>query len=287
MALTKKSNAALIIAGGRSTRFWPEGRADRPKPLFSVTGDSSLILDTVARLQPLIPCERIFVLVTEGQRKAFHSELQGTIAPRNLIIEPEGRGTAVAIAYGFAIIAERFGKDAIIVTTPADHYVPQANAFQSTIGKAIRVASDARAVVVIGIKPTRPETGYGYQQVGQPIKGGFKVARFIEKPPLERARRMVLSGQFLWNAGIFAMSPAVLLSEMRQHSPTLAAAMGRFARMKPRELRAVYRQFEVASFDCEIAEKVTTSLASVQSSSGTMSGVGTDYGRLCAELTAM
>jgi mannose-1-phosphate guanylyltransferase len=108
---------------------------------------------------------------------------------------------------------------------------------------------------VIGIKPTRPETGYGYQQVGPPTKGGFKVNRFIEKPPLERARRMLLSGQFLWNAGIFAMSPAVLLTEMRQHLPTLAAAMERFATMKPRELRAIYRQFQVGSFDCEIAEK--------------------------------
>jgi mannose-1-phosphate guanylyltransferase len=247
--------AALIIAGGRSTRFWPEGRADRPKPLFSVTGDSSLILDTIARIQPLIPRERIFVLVTDGQRRAFRSELRGTIAPHNLIIEPEGRGTTVAIAYGSAMIAERFGKDVIIVTTPADHYIPQANAFRSTIGKAIRAASEARAIVVVGVKPTRPETGYGYQQVGQRIKGGFKVARFIEKPPLERARRMLLSGQFLWNAGIFAMSPAVLLIEMQQHLSPLAAAMERFAKMKLQELRSVYRQFDVASFDREIAEK--------------------------------
>lgn len=251
----KNTSAALIIAGGRSTRFWPEGRADRPKPLFSVNGNSSLIIDTIARLRPLISRDRIFVLVTNGQREAFRSELHGTIAPRNLIIEPEGRGTAVAMAYGFAIISKRCGHDSIIVTTPADHYIPQANAFRSTVGKAIRVASQGAAIVVIGIKPTRPETGYGYQQIGPPFKGGFKVTRFIEKPPLERARRMLLSGQFLWNAGIFAMSPALLLNEMRQHLPSLAAAMECFATMKPQELRAVYRQFEFASFDREIAEK--------------------------------
>jgi mannose-1-phosphate guanylyltransferase len=253
--MKKQTNAALVIAGGRSTRFWPVGRSARPKPLFSVEGNRSLILDTIDRLQPLIPVERIFVLVTQNQRKAFERELKGKIAPHNLIVEPEGRGTMVAIAYGFAMIMQRCGDDIVIVTTPADHYIPQAAAFRATIGRALRVAGSVGRIVVIGVKPTRPEVGYGYVQVGAPLRMGFEVMGFIEKPPLDRAQQMILSGQFLWNAGIFAMTPATLASELNARLPMLAAAMSRFPLMKPRDLHAVYRQLEAASFDREIAEK--------------------------------
>ena len=247
--------AALIIAGGRSTRFWPVGRIDRPKSLFSITERNSLIIDTISRLQPLVSVERIFVLVIKSQLLAFETELKNIISPHNLIVEPEARGTTVAIAYGLATIAARCGKETIVVVSPADHYVPQPAAFRTTIGKALRLAANARAIVVIGIKPTRPETGYGYLKIGAPFGLGFKVARFIEKPPLEGARRMSSSGQFLWNAGIFVMNTTVLLMELRECSPALAADVERFASMTPRQLMAAYTRFELASFDREVAEK--------------------------------
>src|SRR6266478_1404146 len=115
--------AALIIAGGRGTRFWPESRADRPKPLFAIDGKTSLIAETIARTQPLIARENIFVLVSDDQAAPFRRALRGLIAPRNLIIEAMGRGTAVAIAYGGAVIARRIGEDAAIAVMPADHHV--------------------------------------------------------------------------------------------------------------------------------------------------------------------
>ena len=110
-ARAKKTSAALIIAGGRGTRFWPESRANRPKPLFSIDGKATLLDETIARLPPLIPRERIFVLASADQAPAFRRALRRSLPAHNLIVEPEGRGTAVAIAYGAAAIAERLGAD--------------------------------------------------------------------------------------------------------------------------------------------------------------------------------
>src|ERR1700733_9118983 len=115
--------AALIIAGGRGTRFWPESRAGHPKPLFAIDGKTSLLEETIARTQPLIAKERIFVLVAAEQRDPFRRALRGLIPPQNLIVEPSGRGTAIAIAFGSAVIARRLGAETVVAVMPADHYV--------------------------------------------------------------------------------------------------------------------------------------------------------------------
>src|ERR1700722_1779674 len=221
--------AALIIAGGRGTRFWPESRADRPKPLFAIDGKTSLLEQTIARTKPLIPKERIFVLVASDQREAFRRALRGLIPPRNLIVEPAGRGTAVAIAHGGAVIAERLGAEAVVAVMPADHYVTPPSGFRSTIASAISLAASDDAIVVIGVTPTRPETGYGYQKIGRAVRDGFKVDSFVEKPAPARARQMVKSGRFLWNAGIFVMRIATLARELVEHAPGLATAMSTLA----------------------------------------------------------
>src|SRR5258708_20937769 len=129
--------AALIIAGGRGTRFWPESRTARPKPLFAIDGKTSLLEQTIARAQPLIAKERIFVLVSAEQREPFRRTLRGLLPLRNLIIEPAGRGTAVAIAYGAAVIAERLGGETVVAVMPADHYMTPPAGFRSTIAWAI------------------------------------------------------------------------------------------------------------------------------------------------------
>ncbi|HZP45020.1 MAG TPA: mannose-1-phosphate guanylyltransferase [Candidatus Binataceae bacterium] len=247
--------AALIIAGGRGTRFWPEARSHRPKPLFRFDGERSLLEDTIARVQPRIPSERIFVLVAADQARAFKRALKGLLPAANLIVEPEGRGTAVAIAYGTAIIGHRVGPEVIVAIMPADHFVPEAEAFSRTIGEASELARREHAIVVIGVTPTRPETGYGYQQIGRAIGAGFQVARFVEKPDAARARRMVRSGRYLWNAGIFVMSLTTLRRELDQHAPALAAMMDRFGAMKPAELGRVYHRLVFDSFDRVVAEK--------------------------------
>jgi mannose-1-phosphate guanylyltransferase/mannose-6-phosphate isomerase len=247
--------AALIIAGGRGTRFWPESRAGRPKPLFAIDGKTSLLEQTIARAQPLIPKERIFVLVSADQRDPFQRALRGLIPLRNLIVEPAGRGTAVAIAYGGAVIAQRLGVETVVAVMPADHYMTPPAGFRSTVASAIILAASDDAIVVIGVTPTRPETGYGYQKIGGAVGAGFKVDRFVEKPVPARARQMVKSGSFLWNVGIFVMRITTLARELNEHAPGLAIAMSRFTSLDAAAMSRVYRRLEFDSFDRVVAEK--------------------------------
>ena len=252
--------AALIIAGGRGTRFWPESRADRPKPLFSLDGKTSLLADTIARVMPLIARDNVFVLVSADQQAAFRGAVRGQIPPANLIVEPEGRGTAVAIAYGAAAIGKRLGADTVVAAMPADHHIAPAAGFRATIGDAIELAAAHDAIVVVGITPTRAESGFGYQRIGQAVGAGFKVVRFIEKPSPARARQMVRSGKFLWNAGMFVMRIDTLEAQLETHAPALAAAMRRLGETSRRpdgrtDLARIYRGLDFDSFDRVVAEK--------------------------------
>lgn len=244
----------MIIAGGRGTRFWPASREDRPKPLFSIDRGTTLLSETIARLQPLIPRERIFVLVTASQKKAFASGIAGLVAPDHLILEPEGRGTAVAIAYGAAVIRKRLG-DGVIAVMPADHYITPASGFRSALAKALALASTEHAIVGIGVTPTGPETGYGYQEIGEKIGGGYRVKRFVEKPTLAVAKKMLASKRFLWNAGMFVMTTATLELELIRHCPVLAGAAGTLAKLKGPALAKAYRRLDFDSFDRVVIER--------------------------------
>lgn len=195
------------------------------------------------------------MLVSADQAQAFKRAVKGLIPPRNLIVEPAGRGTAVAIAYGAAIIARRFGEQTVVAVMPADHLITPPNGFRQTIAAAIGLAAKNAAIVVVGIAPTRAESGYGYQQIGRPVGAGFKVDRFIEKPPPAQAQKMVRSGKFLWNGGMFVMRAETLNAELREHAPALAAAAPAFAQMKSRELAQVYRRLDFDAFDRVVVEK--------------------------------
>lgn len=251
--------SALIIAGGRGTRFWPASRENRPKPLFSIDEGTTLLSETIGRLQPLVSRERIFVLVTAAQKKAFASAIVGMIPAGNLILEPEGRGTAVAIAYGAAVIRKRFG-EGLLAVMPADHYITPASGFRNTLAKAIGLASSEKAIVVIGVTPTRPETGYGYQEIGENIGGGYRVKRFVEKPEPAAAKKMVASKRFLWNAGMFVMTTAALEAELMRHAPALAAAEPKLATSKGAALAKLYKQLDFDSFDRVVIEQTSNVL---------------------------
>ena len=247
--------SALIIAGGRGTRFWPASRENRPKPLFSIDEGTTLLSETIARLQLLIARERIFVLVTAVQKKAFVAAIEGLIPASNLILEPGARGTAVAIAYGAAVIRKRFG-DGIVAVMPADHYITPASSFRNTLAKALGLASSENAIVVIGVTPTRPDTGYGYQEIGERIEGGgYRVKRFIEKPDAAAARKMVAAKRFLWNAGMFVMTTATLEKELTRNAPALAAAARKLATLKGSALAKLYRELDFDAFDRVVIER--------------------------------
>src|SRR6266852_9001589 len=220
--------SVLIIAGGRGSRFWPASREARPKPLFSIDGKRSLLADTIARHEPLIGRERIFVLAAAAHQAPFRRALRGLIPARNLIIEPDARGTAVAIAYGAAVIRQRLG-DGVIAAVAADHYIATAAQYRRTLTNAIHLAAAHDSIVAIGIPPTRPETGYGYQKVGAKVGAGFRIERFIEKPAAPLARRMVRSGKYLWNASMFVASTKTLAREFAEHCPQLGKAADQLA----------------------------------------------------------
>jgi mannose-1-phosphate guanylyltransferase len=246
--------SVLIIAGGRGTRFWPASREARPKPLFSIDGNTSLLADTIARHVPLIPRERIFVLAAAAHQVPFRRALRGLIPARNLIIEPQARGTAVAIAYGSAFIKRRLG-DGIIAAVAADHYIPSAAQYRRTLTDAIGLADTHDSIVAIGIPPTHPETGYGYQKIGAKVGAGFRIEKFVEKPPLATAQRMVRSGRYLWNASMFVVSTQTLAKEFSAHCPALGIAAQRLARTPRTKLARTYSRLRYDSFDRVIMEK--------------------------------
>jgi len=251
---TDELRAALIIAGGRGTRFWPASRGARPKPLFSPDDKSTLIADTIARHQPLISRERIFVLVPAEQRDVFARALEGVIPPSNLLVEPQGRGTTVAIAYGWAIIRERLG-EVMLAVTPADHYVTPGSGFRRTLGQAFALARRRSAIVVIGVTPTRADSGYGYMKIGPAAGVGFKVERFVEKPAPALARTMVRSGKYLWNAGMFVMSGETLASELAEHCPALSKIIQKSDGAAAANLARAYGKLKLDAFDREVVEK--------------------------------
>ncbi len=252
----RQQSSALIIAGGFGARFWPAARAGRPKPLFSLNGRTSLLDDTIARMQPLIAPERIFVLVPSELEDVFAGAVRDRIPRANLLLEPERRGTAVAIAYGCAIIKSRLG-EGLIAVVPADHYIHPAAAFRHTMAAGLRLAARRNSdgsIVIIGVPPTRPDTGYGYLETGARLQGGFKVRKFVEKPALTAARSMLRSGKFLWNAGMFLMSTATLESELARHCPRLLAALPTLV-SQAEGWEQLYKGLKFDSFDYEVIEK--------------------------------
>ena len=246
--------SVLIIAGGRGTRFWPASREARPKPLFSIDGNSSLLADTIARHVGAVARERIFVLAAAAHQGPFRRAVRGLIPARNLIVEPTGRGTAVAIAYGAAVIKQRLG-DGVIAAVAADHYIATAAQYRRTLTDAIHLAATHDSIVAIGITPTRPETGYGYQKIGAKLGTGFRIERFIEKPALPLARRMVKSGRYLWNASMFVASTQTLAREFAEHCPQLGKAAEQLAVTSRTKLEPGYRRLKFDSFDRVIMEK--------------------------------
>jgi mannose-1-phosphate guanylyltransferase len=249
--------AALIIAGGFGARFWPAAREKRPKPLFSLNGRTSLLDDTIERLRPLITRERIFVLVPAALEEVFAAAIADRIPRANLLLEPDRRGTAVAIAYGAALIKSRLG-EVLLAVMPADHYIYPPAAFRRTLAAGLRLAARNHAqgsIVIIGVPPSRPDTGYGYLEAGQALGGGgFKVKRFVEKPSAAVARSMLRSGKFLWNAGMFLVSSATLETELGRHCPRLLSAMpGLIAQAQGYE--RLYQRLDFDSFDYEVIEK--------------------------------
>jgi len=194
------------------------------------------------------------VLVAADHQAPFKRALAGVIPARNVLVEPAARGTSVAIAYGVEVIRRRMG-DGVVAAMWADHYIKPETGFRRTMAAAIGLARTHHSIVVVGVTPTRPETGYGYQQIGAKVGPGFRVAKFIEKPGAAKAARMVKSGKYLWNAGMFVMSTRTLDAELAAHAPALGRAASRLAALPPKRFAREYGKLNFESFDRVIVER--------------------------------
>jgi mannose-1-phosphate guanylyltransferase len=254
---------ALILAGGSGERFWPLSRRAQPKQFLQLVSERSLVEDAVARLDGLVPRERIFILTNVDQEAALR-RLLPSVPEENIVAEPAKRDTAAAVALATAWVAMRDHRATMLVL-PADHVIKDREAFQKTMQSAARAAEETGALVTIGIKPTWPCPGFGYIEEGAPVAlpGGpapneiFRVLRFREKPNVELAATFVQAGNFRWNAGMFVWSVPTVLSEFNRHAPELANFISQISAPGQWEsvLQARFRELPVISFDYAIMEK--------------------------------
>ena len=244
---------AVIMAGGAGTRFWPASRAARPKQLLALTsaeaGGETLLAATVRRLHPLVPVERVFVVTGEHLADATARAVPG-VPPEQILLEPAPRNTAPCIAWANATIA-RLDPDGVVMVLPSDHFIGDEARFQGVLAEAVATA-ERGLVTTVGIVPTRPETGYGYIEVGDAIvdqSAARRVARFVEKPNRERAESFLAAGagRYLWNAGMFFFRVRDMTALVSRHLPDLAAGIAKIdaasaGEPEPERVRAVVRQ---------------------------------------------
>jgi mannose-1-phosphate guanylyltransferase len=208
----------VIMAGGSGERFWPLSTPDSPKQFLRLLGGKSLIRRTAERLEPLIPMDRQMVVAGEGHLARIHEELP-ELPPANLVCEPVGRNTAACIGLT-SLFLERRDPDAIVIVLPADHHIEEAAAFRVSLERAVTLAQEKGGTVVIGVKPDRPDTGYGYMQIGSEVlQDVYPVLRFREKPDAETARHFVATGDYFWNTGIFIWQNRTLQQLLKIHLP--------------------------------------------------------------------
>jgi len=216
--MTESLIVPVILCGGSGTRLWPRSRATCPKPFLPLVGDSTLFEATVERCAD----ETGFAppVVVTGTAHLSHVEAQlGGTAGAEVIVEPAARNTAAAIA----LAALRLPEDAVMLVCPSDHHIADPAAFRAAARTAAGLARDGW-LVSFGIEASAPETGFGYLQRGEPIgEGGYRTARFIEKPDIERARAFLADGGYAWNGGIFAFRAGTFLEELAAHRPAIAA----------------------------------------------------------------
>jgi mannose-1-phosphate guanylyltransferase len=252
-------NYGLILAGGRGTRFWPRSRRRSAKQVLNVVGERSLIQNTVDRLRPVIPPERLWVLTNDHLRDEIISQLP-EIPAAQILAEPAQRNTAPAIGLA-AEILESIDPHAVMGVFPADHIIAKEGRYRQLVRRAFSCAA-AGKMVVLGIQPRWAETGYGYIEFPRGTDAGAKpvsIRRFREKPDARTARRYVAAGHFFWNAGMFFWRANVLLDELRRSLPRTASILAalpafRDAGFLPK-LREAFPLCENISIDYAVLEK--------------------------------
>jgi len=216
--LTKKNPHfyPVILAGGSGTRFWPRSRRSMAKQVLALDGKESMIQQTVSRLLPMSDEDRFWVITNEDVFEIIHKQLK-KVTKKQIVAEPAARNTAPAIGLA-AFLLLRQDPEAVIGMFPADHVIGNEAQFRQDLEQAVQIAREGENMVVMGVQPTRPETGYGYIEVGEQVSGNlYRVRRFTEKPNAQRAEEFVAAGNYYWNSGMFVWSARTLANAMREH----------------------------------------------------------------------
>lgn len=254
---------AVIMAGGKGERFWPKSRTNLPKQFLNISGNKSMIQQTIARLEKLIDIRQIFVVTNELYAELIHAQIPH-LPFENIIIEPVGRNTAPCIGVASIVIEQRYPESTMVVL-PSDHIIENEEGFIKILKTAADVAQNNNNLVTLGIKPTYPETGYGYIESTGEIKNVndlevHRVSRFVEKPDFETAKMYVDSGSFFWNSGIFVWKTAVIRKYIQQLMPdmhdvleTIRTALG--TEQWEEVLKSEFNKMPDQSIDYGIMEK--------------------------------
>lgn len=248
----------VILAGGKGERFWPVSRRQHPKQFLCLDGSGfSLLQSTANRLLPLAEdWESLWVITASHLAEGVRQQLPN-LPEKNLLIEPQGRDTAPAVAWATLEVAKRHGESAIAGFFPADHWIADEERYRSTLRAAATLASEQAAIATLGIAPTFPSTGYGYIEQGEAIgaygdQAAYTVARFTEKPDQATAEDFITSGRYSWNSGMFIFPAAVMLQELDTYARQI---------MEPLRSQGVgaYAHLEKLSIDYAVMEKTAKS----------------------------
>ena len=226
--MSKANLYPVILAGGRGTRFWPVSRRRRAKQLLALDGKQTMLQQTVARLTPLAPARRFWIITNQELRPEILRQVR-RLPVKQVLAEPVGRNTAPAIGLA-AFLLLRADPAAVIGMFPADQVAADAARFRKIVQQAAMIAGAGENIVVLGVKPTRAETGYGYIETGEQMAPGIlRVRRFTEKPDAARAEELLKSGNHLWNSGVFLWSARTLVAALGEHLPATAARLEKIA----------------------------------------------------------
>ena len=252
---------ALIMAGGKGTRFWPKSTEEKPKQFLQLVGNKTMLQMTCNRVKKIIPIEKIFV-VTSAKYVELVKEQLPQLPKRNIIIEPEGRNTAPCILLSSLYIKQIY-KDANIAVLPSDHTIGNEKKFVKILEKANEFVKEKKeAIVAIGVEPTRPETGYGYIKyidMQEEQKEAIKVEQFVEKPSLKKAKQYLESGNYLWNSGMFIFNLDSMIKELELNYKVGYESLSKLPKFNTKEyqeqLQIEYKNCESISIDYAIMEK--------------------------------
>lgn len=214
--IPSKKLVAVVLSGGAGTRLWPASREGHPKPFLKLADEETLIEKTYRRVKSL-KCP-ILTVTNNSYYFASKSAIDKIQADTSFLLEPSSRNTAPAISIATRLINEKYGPDCFVLIVPADHLIPDLDSFVTLVNNGLELAAE-EYLVTFGIKPTAPETGFGYIEQGDPLNKGFRAARFVEKPDLNTAQSYYESDKYFWNSGMFCFRASTFLKELKKVSP--------------------------------------------------------------------